>query len=128
MSAINDVLHWFSGSGRYHDLIHCMGRDTLWITITVILDLALAPGYGLIAFHWWKNQRLLPGGAPARRALGNMRNIFLFCGICGYIFIPVKMVWPAWRLYDFFMLVLAYFTWRYAWRARDLRVVYRELG
>src|SRR5206468_2402881 len=45
-----------------------------------------------------------------------------------YIFIPIKMFWPAWRLYDFFMVALAYFTWRYAWNARDLKVVYNELG
>jgi signal transduction histidine kinase len=57
-----------------------------------------------------------------------MRNIFLFCGICGYLFIPIKMVWPAWRLYDLFMAVLVYYTWRYAWGAKDLKVVYNELG
>jgi signal transduction histidine kinase len=38
------------------------------------------------------------------------------------------MFWPAWRLYDLFMGVLVYFTWKYAWRARDLKVVYSELG
>jgi signal transduction histidine kinase len=38
------------------------------------------------------------------------------------------MVWPAWRLYDLFMAVLVYFTWKYAWSARDLKVVYSELG
>jgi signal transduction histidine kinase len=38
------------------------------------------------------------------------------------------MFWPAWRLYDLFMLALAYYTWRYAWRANDLKVIYTELG
>lgn len=109
------------------DLIHCMGHDTFWITMTVVLDFAVAAGYGAIALHWWKNQRLLPGG-PAKRALAQMRNIFLFCGICSYVFIPMKMVWPAWRLYDMFMLALVYSTWRYAWNAGQLRVVYRGIG
>jgi signal transduction histidine kinase len=124
------VLDWFaggSGPDRYHTLWDCMAHDTLWVTITVLLDLTVAAGYGLIALHWWHNQRSLHNH-PARIALGRMRNIFLFCGICGYIFIPIKMVWPAWRLYDIFMLVLAYTTWRYAWGARDLRVVYTELS
>jgi signal transduction histidine kinase len=128
MDALNSLVNWFAGNGRYHNLIHCMGHDTPWIWITILLDVTVASGYGLIAVHWWTNQRLLPDGSPAKRALGNMRNIFLFCGICGYIFIPIKMVWPAWRLYDFFMVVLAYFTWRYAWGAKDLKVVYTELG
>ncbi len=121
------ILDWFAGNGRYMDLYHCMGNDRLWIAITVLLDFSVAAGYGLIALHWWKNQKLLPP-TPARRALGNMRNIFLFCGICGYLFIPIKMYWPAWRLYDLFMVVLVYFTWKYAWGAKDLKVVYNELG
>jgi signal transduction histidine kinase len=120
-------LDWFAGDGSYSTLYHCMGGDTFWIVATVALDLAVAAGYLLIARHWWVNERTLPH-IPARRALGNMRNIFLFCGICGYIFIPIKMFWPAWRLYDLFMLFLVYFTWRYAWGAKDLKVIYAELG
>jgi signal transduction histidine kinase len=126
MSGLDAVRDWFAGNGRYMTLTHCMAHDYLWIAITVGLDLAVAGGYVLIALHWWRNQRLVPA-SPAKRALGNLRNIFLFCGVCGYAFIPVKMVWPAWRLYDFVMLALAYYTWRYAWGARELKVVYTEL-
>src|SRR4051794_22969205 len=128
MNSISGLLDWFAGNGAYMRLTHCMGHDTFWIAATVILDLTVATGYALIAWHWWTNQRLLPDGAPAKQAMGNMRNIFLFCGICGYAFIPIKMVWPAWRLYDLVMAALVYFTWKYAWNARDLKVVYRELG
>ena len=124
----SDFLHWFSG-GRpgYMSLLHCMNGDTFWIGLTVLLDLAVACGYVLIALHWRLNERSLPDG-PAKRALGSMKKIFIFCGICGYAFIPVKMIWPAWRLYDGFLIVLAYYTWRYAWGARELKVVYNELG
>lgn len=121
------LLDWFAGNGRYMNLVHCMGHDALWIGITVALDLAVASGYVVIAWHWWRNQRHLPP-TPAKRALGTMRNIFFVCGLCGYLFIPVKMVWPAWRLYDLFMAALVYFTWRYAWGAKDLKVIYSELG
>jgi signal transduction histidine kinase len=104
-----------------------MKHDYFWITLTVVLDLSVAAGYVLIALHWWRNQKNLPD-IPAKRALAHMRNIFAFCGICGYVFIPVKMFWPGWRLYDFFMGFLVYFTWRYALRSRELKVVYSELG
>jgi signal transduction histidine kinase len=126
MSGLETVRDWFAGNGRYMNLTHCMGHDYPWIAVTVGLDLAVAGGYVLIALHWWRNQRHLPT-SPAKTALGNLRNIFLFCGVCGYAFIPVKMVWPAWRLYDVVMLALAYYTWRYALGARELRVVYTEL-
>ncbi|QOV89117.1 sensor histidine kinase [Humisphaera borealis] len=126
-TALGPLLDWFSGNGAYHNLVHCMGHDYLWIGITITLDVAVAAGYLLIAKHWWNNERTLPD-IPARRALASMRNIFLFCGICGYLFIPVKMIWPAWRLYDMVMLALVYFTWRYAWSATNLKVIYAELG
>ena len=125
-------LDWFTGGSdpahRYHDLFHCMRGDSLWVTITVALDFAVAAGYLLIARHWWKNAKRIEKTHPAYQPLANLRNIFIFCGLCGYIFIPVKMVWPAWRLYDFFMLFLVYSTWRYALRARGLNVIYTELN
>ena len=125
---IDEVLNWFAG-GRdgYMTLVHCMNHDTFWIALTVALDLAVALGYILIALHWWRNERALEE-SQAKLALRSMKNIFLFCGICGYVFIPIKMFWPAWRLYDGFLAVLVYFTWRYALRTRNLAVVYSELG
>jgi signal transduction histidine kinase len=123
-------LDWFTGGASYPymRLIECMSGDWTWIAITVGLDLAVATGYALIALHWWKNSKLVPGDSPPKRALDRIRNIFIFCGLCGYLFIPVKMVWPAWRLYDMFMLVLAYYTWRYALEARGLKVLYSEFS
>jgi hypothetical protein len=99
MDAMREFFLWFSGgaASQYHSLSHCMRGDTFWIAITVVLDLTVAAGYLVIAFHWNKNEKLLPK-SPARTALRHMRNIFVFCGLCGYIFIPIKMFWPAWRL------------------------------
>jgi signal transduction histidine kinase len=128
METIHQIIHWLSGgSGQYCSLVNCMSGDTLWITLTVTLDVLVFMGYLLIAYHWNKNERSLPP-SPARTALRMMRNIFVFCGICGYLFIPVKLVWPAWRLYDMFMIVLVVYTWRYAINAKNLRVIYTAIG
>jgi signal transduction histidine kinase len=127
MSWFFAITNWLAGNGRYCTLSQCMNYDTLWITLTVSLDLLIAAGYAVITYHWWSNQRALPP-SPARSALATMRNIFLFCCICGYIFIPVKMFWPAWRLYDMFLAVLAFFTWRYAWNTKNLKVIYSAVG
>jgi signal transduction histidine kinase len=118
---------WFANYGAYNNLFHCMARDKLWVAITVTLDFAVASGYIVIARHWYLNSKDLPD-SPAKRALSAIRNIFVFCGLCGYTFIPIKMFWPAWRLYDMFMAVLVYYTWKYARGARDMRVVYNALG
>jgi signal transduction histidine kinase len=125
---LSPFFDWFSGGSQpYMRLADCMNHDYFWVGLTVALDLAVACGYMMIAAHWWRNCRTMPD-TPARSALNNMRNIFAFCGLCGYVFIPIKMIWPAWRLYDLFMLALVYWTWRYAWNARDLKVIYSELG
>src|SRR5687768_7384636 len=106
--AMQGIIDWFSGGEhQYMTLYHCMSHDNLWVAITVGLDIAVAAGYVVISMHWWRNERTLPD-IPAKRALRSIRNIFLFCGICGYIFIPIKMFWPAWRLYDIFMMLLVY--------------------
>src|SRR6185369_3881448 len=96
MEFLRGLSDWFTGGSRhYMTLYHCMSKDVLWISITVGLDIAVASGYIVIASHWWRNQRRV-GPSPAKVALGNIRNIFIFCGLCGYAFIPVKMFWPAW--------------------------------
>lgn len=115
------------GPYNYMQLYQCMGADWFWIGVTVALELAVAAGYALIAYHWYQNQKAV-GPSPAKSALIRMRNIFAFCGVCGYLFIPIKMFWPAWRLYDITMVGLVWYTWRYAWNSKELKVVYGELG
>lgn len=128
MEFLSYLSHWLTGGEhQYMRLYGCMRGDTFWIALTVGLDLCIASGYVIIARHWWKNQRMLPD-VPAKRALSRMRNIFIFCCLCGYVFIPIKMFWPAWRLYDGVLIVLAYYTWRYALNSRELKVIYSEIG
>ena len=129
MEFARSVFYWFSGGvgHQYHTLQQCMHGQTGWVTATVVLDLAVFVGYLIIAGHWARNERTLPP-SPARRALADVRHIFVFCGICGYLFNPVKLVWPAWRLYDGFMLVLVFFTYRYAFNVKGLKVLYSAVG
>lgn len=129
MSWLHAIFQWLTGGPRhqYMTLVHCMDHDMFWIGVTVTLDLTVAAGYLVIARHWWVQERSI-SPSPERQALSRMKSIFLFCGLCGYIFIPIKMYWPAWRLYDAFMMVLVVQTWRYAWDARGLKVVYHQLG
>lgn len=129
VAGVGPFFQWFAGGSDhpYHTLFHCMMGDRFWAFLTVGLDVTIAAGYAMIAWHWWKNQRISPN-TPAKKALRNIRDIFIFCAVCGYVFIPVKMVWPAWRLYDMFLAVLAYSTWRYVLRTGDFKVIYNELG
>lgn len=118
---------WFSGGpNQYMNLFDCMRSDYLWITINCFLCFSIVVGYMVIAAHWYRNFKNLKQGL-ARSSLFNMVNIFLFCGICGYLFVPIKLIWPAWRLYAAFLFVLAWFTWRYAINTPKLRVIYEDI-
>jgi signal transduction histidine kinase len=126
--AIGAASDWATGHGAYMKLSECMGGDYFWITLTICLCLAVAAGYGLIGYHWNENRKRAPVNSSADLALVSIRNIFLLCGFCSYIFLPIKMFWPGWRIYDLFMIGLVFYTWRYAINAHGLRVIYRELG
>jgi len=126
--SVRELIEWFSGGPNgYMSLVDCMNHDWLWIWTTVILNLAVASGYVIIALHWRRNERHL-AESPAKSALSRMKTIFILCGLCGYLFIPIKTFWPAWRLYDGFLLILVFMTWRYALGTRQLAVVYNEIG
>ena len=129
MDWLQKTSDWLTGGTEhpYMRLASCMRHDRGWMALTITLDLLVAAGYVLIAYHWFRNARSL-APSPAKSALATMRNIFAFCGLCGYLFIPIKMFWPAWRLYDGFMLVLVFYTWRYALSAKNLRVIYSSIG
>jgi PAS domain S-box-containing protein len=121
-------LRWFSGGdAQYMPSLHCMKEDITWIVLIVSVCLLNALGYAIIATHWQKNEKLMADG-DAKEALRRLKWIFILCGTCGYVFIPVKMVWPAWRLFFFVMCILCYHTWRYALRSRNLRIICKSLG
>jgi signal transduction histidine kinase len=103
-----------------------MKHDTFWVVATITLNILIALGYWRIS-HIWKKQEWGLEDGPEKRSMSYLKNIFLFCGICGYLFIPLKMFWPAWRLYDFIVLILLYFTWSFAIKGRGLKIVYSRL-
>ena len=126
---IANFLDWFTGGTAhpYHTLYHCMSRDTLWVAATVSLDLIVGLGYGLIALHWWRNARNLPD-IPARKTALEHAQYFHFLLHLWIHFHPDQDVLARVAAVRLFLLVLVYFTWRYAWGAKDLKVVYKELG
>jgi signal transduction histidine kinase len=135
LASISGVLDWFAGGpghnscdpeAGYTTLWHCMKHDTFWVTVTVILNVLISIGYWRISYLWKQQERELEDG-PEKRSMNNLKNIFLFCGVCGYLFIPIKLFWPAWRLYDFVILILVYFTWSFAITGKGLKVVYSRL-
>lgn len=105
----------------------CMKGDLFWVVATVALNIFVVVGYIIIA-HRWKQAAANSPPSVEKKALNELKFIFMFCALCGYMFIPIKMVWPAWRLYDFVLVVLIYYTFRFVFRGGKIKLVYDKLN
>jgi signal transduction histidine kinase len=117
-------------SGRHLPTLasfHEMSREALLAGVTELLVLIVALGLVAIAMHWRRIQDTRPPSS-ARTALEQMKRTFLFCGIGFCVFVLVQIFWPAWRLSEVILALLALAVWRYARRARGLEEVYQELS
>jgi signal transduction histidine kinase len=59
--------------------------------------------------------------------LGDLRRVFVVCGLSASLLVPLRMVWPDWRLYDLVIAWVAAVVWKFALRSGALREVYNEL-
>ncbi len=103
-----------------------MDHDYLTIALAVISCAGVFTGYWIIAWRWSQAARNAPQ-SEGKKALHDLKWIFIFCGICGYLWIILEMFWPAWRLYIFFLFALNIYTWRYVLRMQGLEEVYQYL-
>jgi signal transduction histidine kinase len=108
-------------------MVRSLDDETFWITLTMVLNLAVVLGSVWIAARGIREARALRPG-PARSALATMRNLFLVCVLCGYLLVPISTFWPgAWRLDAGVLAVLACLVWRSALGPHGLQPVYNEL-
>ena len=125
---MTEFIQWFRGGSyyHYHNLIHCMDSDYVTLTIVVLLCFSIFAGYIMIAYRWSMISKALPDG-PSKRALNDIKWIFIFCGICGYGWLILEIFWPAWRLYMILLTLLNIFTWRYVLMQGLLEALYSYL-
>lgn len=111
-------MDWFTGNGRYMTLRHCMADDTLWIDALVSLSLIVLTGYFFIAHHAWSKYREAKSKSAMARTLLSFVIVFVLCGLCGYGFNILRMVWPAYRLLVIALVFLSFYTWRLYWQCK----------
>jgi len=124
---MDSIIKWFSGGqNQYMDSWHCMSHDTLWVIITIILNLMIVVGYIIIAHHWSKQEKIIPDGV-SKRVLNRLKYIFLYCAVCGYLFDIIRFWWPGVRLMSLLYIFLIYYTFTFIFRAGGLKIVYKDL-
>lgn len=121
-------LDWFTGGDHYdyHNLFHCIDNDLVTITLIVSLCVGVFTGYLIIAYRWSKAAKEAPE-SEAKKALNDLKWVFIVCAICGYLWVILETVWPAWRLYMMVLAVLNFFTWRYVFRIEAIDRIYKYL-
>jgi signal transduction histidine kinase/CheY-like chemotaxis protein len=120
------VLSWFTGHGQYMPRIDCLrseagGSDWTWIGILITLSIAVVVGYVKI-FVFWRRSYLEERPEHRNTKLMQLAWIFAMCAVCGYFAQVVLFFWPGYRLLAFFLLVLNFWTWRFAGNLSELKV------
>jgi signal transduction histidine kinase len=103
-----------------------MRHDTPWIVAIVSLSGIVVIGYAWIAYKWHRDEKLVHDPVT-KRPLRLQRQIFFWCGICGYGATIIRMWWPAWRLFAFALATLVSYTVYYLWATRGMRTIYESL-
>lgn len=119
---------WFTGGSdySYHTLSHCLDGDYLTIALAILLCCGVFVGYLVIAWRWSQAAKAAPD-SNIKSALTELKWIFIFCGLCGYSWVVLEAVWPAWRLYIFFLFALNVYTWKYVFRIKHIEELYSYL-
>src|SRR4051794_15668427 len=101
--------------------------DLRWAWLTLTLSVLVAVGYGAIAFNWYFLSKVA-GRHASRAAVRRLSSIVLCCGAFGLWFLVADMSWPAWRVYDGVLLLLACHTWWFALRMRGMGLINERLA
>lgn len=107
-------------------LLECMHGDVLSAGTACLLCVFVLSAYWVIAWRW---SHLADGSETHGQvdSLRTLRWIFIWCGVCGYGFVPMKMFFPAWKLWMPAMVMLGVISWRFALVGyRDLFAYYEH--
>lgn len=113
---------WFSLGGK--SSIHCAGSWEL-LSVTILLCLGISLGYLLIAIDW-HNRESTCSSIRGRAALRDLRTIFIWCAISGYVFRVILSVYPFWSGYLISLVWLNWITWRYINKLKKLDIIYKD--
>lgn len=114
--------YWVSLGGK--STIYCAGGYEL-LGVTVTLCIGVAVCYFLIAKDWYKRERACKS-ERGKSALRDLRIIFIWCAVAGYISRIVLSLYPAWTLYLLSLVWLNYISWRYYSKLSTLDIVYND--
>ncbi|QOV88889.1 putative bifunctional diguanylate cyclase/phosphodiesterase [Humisphaera borealis] len=116
----------FTNFGQYMSRLHCMRKadgspDWPWVIGLITLTAGVVVSY-LKIFVFWRSAYLEVPERDRNTKLMDLAYVFLWCAVCGYGMSILMFVWPAYRLLAIFLLVLNFFSWRFASSLGDFKV------
>jgi len=119
-------LDFFTNYGNYMPRTHCLtdqagNPDWPWIITLLVLLAGVIAGYIKIVW-FWRRAYLSVEKQDRNRKLMNLAYIFTWCAVCGYGMSMLIFFWPAYRLLALCLVVLNFFTWKFAFSLGDFKV------
>lgn len=114
-------LPWFITLGG-RTSIHCAGGWIL-LGIVTLLRLGVIVGYWKIARDWYLRERQATSTVGVQ-ALRELRDVFTYCSLCGYVLPIVLAFTPVWSVTILALVYLNWRTWRYIGHLPDLDIIY----
>ena len=119
------VVDWFTGGGSYMPRVDCLRTaagepDWFWIIALLVLNCMVVAGY-LRIFVFWRRAFLAEAPQDRNHKLMELAWIFLWCAACGYLASVLMFFWPGYRLLAVMLVVLAFWTWKFAWNTGDFQ-------
>ncbi len=111
---------FFTNDGTYmprtHSLVDAAGRtDWPWVLVLLVATVGVIVGYARI-FHFWVRCHQGENRKDRNPSLMELAWIFLWCAVCGYAMSIVMFLWPGYRLLAVCLIVLNWWTWKFASR------------
>ena len=122
----NTPLDWLTNWGHYMPRTHCLTTeagttDWVWVATLFALTSTVIVGY-LRIFFFWRKCYLQEDERDRNRKMMSLAYIFLWCAVCGYGLSLMMYFWPVYRLLAICLLILNFFTWKFAWNLNEFKV------
>ena len=119
---------FFTNYGSYMQRIGCLSTasgkpDWPWIFALIFLNLGIMIAYLRIYIFWTKSY-LAEEKRDRNSKLMDLAQMFLWCSITGYAAGILMFVWPAYRLVAVCLLILNFWSWRFAFNLNSFRIAF----
>lgn len=127
---IQQFSDWATDNGGFMTKVHCLGNNSIWITIQTVLSIVIVLAYAEFAREVYKKKKKTKF-KNHNQGFYYLANVFLFCALSGYAWDIIGLVWPGYKVRVIMLAILAHYAWKLAFKAKYtyfLNEIFRDDG